>query len=288
MGLARTYLTMGTELQKSGQMSDAEDMFSQALRKLCHAMQLSDNGTGSKVLTPGERAEILYRRGYALAMQFEAQPVVKRDNKLLDAALSAFAQIPGNDPNHAKASRAMIKIRHRTSLGERAARWGGWFVAGAATLVLLVANLSFVIGKPGLTRTYEVTQQSVGALRLAKVPPGVLGKLEALAARGELTKTSFDFELKSALGEEFSKLHGDTVRQQAATHLTPGWQESIDAGYYALLSFGALIFIIAGLFLQQLSKLKFGGFELEKTSEATSTVFSSLGITPLKDTSRIG
>jgi len=46
----------------------------------------------------------------------------------------------------------------------------------------------------------------------------------------------------------------------------------IQPATYAVTSLAALMFIIAGLFLGQLSKLKAGPFELEKTSaEAVST-----------------
>lgn len=38
---------------------------------------------------------------------------------------------------------------------------------------------------------------------------------------------------------------------------------SIDVGYYVLLTFGSLIFIIAGLYLPQILKLKVAGLELE-------------------------
>jgi tetratricopeptide (TPR) repeat protein len=51
-----------------------------------------------------------------------------------------------------------------------------------------------------------------------------------------------------------------------------------DPGYYSLLSFGALIFLIAGVSLPQLLKLKIAGIQLEKSAAEQVTTPSSLGI----------
>jgi len=53
---------------------------------------------------------------------------------------------------------------------------------------------------------------------------------------------------------------------------------AMGAGYYALLSFGSLIFMIAGLYLPQILKLKVAGIELEKSSVDQITTAGSLGI----------
>ena len=54
--------------------------------------------------------------------------------------------------------------------------------------------------------------------------------------------------------------------------------KSIDVGYYALLTFGSLIFMVAGLYLPQILKLKFAGIELEKSSVEQITTSAALGI----------
>jgi hypothetical protein len=50
-------------------------------------------------------------------------------------------------------------------------------------------------------------------------------------------------------------------------------------GSYALLTFGSLIFMVAGLYLPQILKLKVGGIELEKKPVEQITTSVSLGIT---------
>jgi hypothetical protein len=49
-------------------------------------------------------------------------------------------------------------------------------------------------------------------------------------------------------------------------------------GTYALLTFGSLIFMVAGLYLPQILKLKVAGIELEKSSVNQITISGTLGI----------
>ena len=54
--------------------------------------------------------------------------------------------------------------------------------------------------------------------------------------------------------------------------------KDLEAGYYVLLSFGALLFAIAGLYLPQLLKLKVAGIELEKNAVDQIATPGGLGI----------
>jgi hypothetical protein len=220
---------------------------------------------GSRPLSPVERAALSYSRGYATVMRYEAQTLIKRDEKLLNAALGAFADVPTRDPNFHKAQRAILKIKERTQPTETTARWGAWIIVVGAFITFLMANVTYLTGKPGLAKSFQVTDRSVQFLKAAKVPEEVAAKLDAMAKEPPAPKATFDLELKSALGDDLSKKYGDLVREQAATGQMIQLQESLEPGYYALICFGALMFMVAGLYLQQLSKLKFGGIELEKT-----------------------
>ena len=53
---------------------------------------------------------------------------------------------------------------------------------------------------------------------------------------------------------------------------------SLDPGYYAILTFGALIFMVAGIYLPQILKLKIAGIELEKSAVDQIKTQGSLGI----------
>jgi tetratricopeptide (TPR) repeat protein len=60
-----------------------------------------------------------------------------------------------------------------------------------------------------------------------------------------------------------------------------------EPGYYALLSFGALIFMVAGLYLPQILKLKVAGIQLEKSAVEQITTSSTLGISKSSAQSRL-
>jgi tetratricopeptide (TPR) repeat protein len=56
------------------------------------------------------------------------------------------------------------------------------------------------------------------------------------------------------------------------------WPRPLNEGYYALLGFGSVLFMIAGLSLPQLLKLKVGSIELEKGPGDQSIIAGPLGI----------
>jgi tetratricopeptide (TPR) repeat protein len=279
IGLGNTYVALGEELQKNGKASDAENMFLRALDQFALSIGVEGKDQGSRGLSPAERGALMYSRGYANVMCYEAQTLAKRNEKLLLAALSAFDEVKPGDANFHKAQRAKQKIGERTQPSERSARWGAWIIVFGAFVTFVVANVAFLVGKPGLVMTFQVTTNSLQEAKAARLPDEVIAKLAPLAQRGPVSRAAFDSDLRSALGDDLAKKFGDTIRERAAAGPTLRWQESLEAGYYALLSFGALMFVVAGLYLQQLSKLKFGGIELEKTSETTTKVTGPLGIT---------
>lgn len=53
---------------------------------------------------------------------------------------------------------------------------------------------------------------------------------------------------------------------------------AVGVGSYALLSFGSLMFMVAGLYLPQILKLKVAGIELEKSTIDQIATTGSLGI----------
>jgi tetratricopeptide (TPR) repeat protein len=279
IGLANTYLAQADELHKSSKPTEAEDMFSRALETFAHATSAAQTAVGSRRLSPFERAALSYSCGYANVMRYETQTLAKRDGKLLEAALRAFDEVPLVDPNYHKAQRARLKIKERTQIAERSARSGAWIIVISAFVIFLITNFTFLLGKPGFATAFQITDQSLLVLKAAQVPVDAVDKLEALSKGTALTKAAFDAKLKSVLGDDVTAKYGDIIRGQAATEPAFQWHESLETGYYALLSFGALMFMVAGLYLQQLSKLKFGGFELEKTTEAATNVVGSLGVT---------
>jgi hypothetical protein len=57
-----------------------------------------------------------------------------------------------------------------------------------------------------------------------------------------------------------------------------GRPKPIDAAPYIGLTFGALIFVVVGLFLPQIQKIKGAGIEIEKSSITQITTSGTIGI----------
>jgi tetratricopeptide (TPR) repeat protein len=64
----------------------------------------------------------------------------------------------------------------------------------------------------------------------------------------------------------------------AQAWVSTGWPTHLAPGLYVTLTFSALLFVIAGIFLPRLLKLKVGGIELEKTSVSQVGTATQLGI----------
>lgn len=279
IGLGNVYTAFGDDLFKNGKFSDAESMFRQAIDHFTQAVSVADLDSGLRRLTPVERAATSHSRGYANVMCYEAQTLTARDQKLLEAALRDFRIIPRKDSNYHKAQRNISKIEERIRPSTLSpARWGAWLITIAAGLIFIGSQVVFYGGKPGLGKTFQITEQSLKALQALQVPDDVVQKLNPLTKDELRPWEAFNRNLKAKLGDKEAAQFGDTIRQHASSPMLR-WQEPLETGYYVLLTFGSLLFMISGLYLQQLSKLKVGAIELEKTSEALTKISGSLGIT---------
>ena len=116
-------------------------------------------------------------------------------------------------------------------------------------------------------------------------PADLQEKLAALAtAEASLRETTFASiaDVKSRISElsPSAELTDEQLRDLVTREGTLEVQglQPIGEATYGLLTFGALIFAVAGLYLQQTRKLKFGVIEMEKTATAQSTDSVSLGI----------
>ena len=106
--------------------------------------------------------------------------------------------------------------------------------------------------------------------------------INELAASEFPSTSSFYDEIKTRLDEEQLKLVKslDFLKEEGKIALR-GFIP-IESGFYAMLTFGSLLFLVAGLYLQEISKLKFGAIELEKSTvdlkEISQMKFESIEI----------
>jgi tetratricopeptide (TPR) repeat protein len=187
IGLAEVYTAMGD----AGE--EPQDNYNKSIKYFSKALDMSKSGEGSKMLTPKERSEALYSRGYAHAQLFDAAAPDLTDQKQLWLALKDFRQslILDKDRDRAKSARDKTAARLRGAYAKKITKGLG------SLLIVVLAAAIFVL-----------TQLSFFVWRLPDLP----------------------------------------------------------ARYYLSLTFGSLLFVMAGVSLPSLLRLKVAGVELEKKS----------------------
>lgn len=279
IGLAETFAALG-DIPKDGKRpEDAEEMYTQAIEYYTRALSLADSDDASKVLKPQEVAAIRYARGYARVMLFESQ--TQRDERILRDARRDFESIPPTDKNHQKAKRSAKKITDKlrpfspSNLEQRA---GGWVIL-IAFIAFLVGQFMFFWGQPvRVPPGFRLTEAGVDALQAAGVPDELLLGAEALVAeRFDSQKDLLD-AVAALFGEAMTlDIHRTLVVNIEPVPAAMDFQQ-VDVGFYALFTFGPLIFFVAGAYLQQISRLKFAGIEIEKSSVDQISTSGSLGV----------
>ena len=286
IGLGNVYTAMGDSKKKTDRAS-AEDFYSKAIKNYTEALELDTTQKCSRKLTEEDMGSLRYSRGYASVMLFECRKI--EDRGLLDEAQDDFNQIHKNHPNYHKAVRAIEKIADRLEPSREQSgleRRGPFVVALLAVVVFFASHFALFVGVPQMKKVgFSIDNVSL---------------LELMMKLDTVTKKQRDNllnNLKNLVGLEFATRENlvgaisKTVDKESMTKLRPLMErlkvlerteqrfEPIKIGSYAILTFGSLIFLVAGLYLRQISKLKFGGIELEKSSMERISITGPIGVT---------
>ncbi len=280
VGLGEVYTAMGEDANKRDARGDAEEMFSRANDYFGQALALESDkaADASRKLSPADVSAIHYSRGFARVKLFEAQG--RKENRLMQNALSDFKRVlPGTD-NFFKAGRAAHKLEARMNPPQEVATtWGPRIIALFAMLVFLGAQWGYFYGLPQYEKS-EVRfnpQQLLAPLSTADAD-SLSPRLSELAGEAFASRQAAMEAVEQLLGSSMaSRVNvGQSIRGSGKLELIG--RKPMDATPYGLLTFGALIFMVAGLYLQEISRLKFGAIELEKSSSTRVSSSSSLGI----------
>lgn len=279
IGLAETFAALGDGPKDGKRSEDAEELYMQAIEHYTRALTLADSEDASKVLKPREIAAIRYARGYARVMLFESQ--TNHDERILRDARRDFESIPPMDKNYQKAKRSAKKITEKlrpfspSNLEQRA---GGWVIL-IALIAFLAGQFMFFWGQPvRVPPGFKLTDAGIESLQAAGIPEDIL--LEANSLVGQRFDTQK--ELLETVGAFLGEAMTLDIQKEVAESIEPVPAstdfESVDVGFYALFTFGPLIFFVAGAYLQQISRLKFAGIEIEKSSVDQISTSGSLGV----------
>ena len=224
------------------------------------------------MLKKKELAALLYSRGYAKVKLYESSRTTA-DQRLLSEAREDFRACVKADGEHHNARRALEKMQKRRGPFSRQVLTelvGPWMTAGLSLCIFVIAQLAFFSTylKPGQEPS-PATGSVVSAVNKEAVTATArVAGLEALSiAPAEAAPDT--------RSREASK---DKGQAGASTEAKAPRKGMIGEGMYALLSFGSLLFLIAGFYLPQILKLKVAGIELEKSVVDQIAAPTALGI----------
>lgn len=291
IGLGETYAVIGDAAREGSRAADAELMYTQAIDYYSRVIGFEEKRSGrrinevsdaSKRLKLKELNAVHYARGYARVSLYDVQP--RKDDYLLQQAKSDFTKLLKYeaDENYHKARRAIAKISERLSpisSQNIESRTGPLVVSVLAFLLFVVSLFAFFKGRPEFASSgFVLTEQSLEVLGAAQLPPESIQALDALVGQEFVTQEGLLAAVELIAGEEVFKSYEKVLLAQPL-QVPPELQwKPIDVGYFALMAFGSLIFMVAGLYLQQISKLKFGSIEIEKSSVSQISSSGALGI----------
>jgi len=276
IGLGHVYVAMGDAAQQAGRKPESDDMFARAIEQFTWALEPTDSAVMSRQLDPPDRSPAVYARAYARVKIFEGQPTVKQEPELLKAALKDFQQVQVDHENYHKAHRAIRKLEERLEPPlQLAEKWGPRLVLGAVLFVFLAAQIAFFWGFEVRRDMLRLSSADIETMKSEGLPEDVAKKVRELASEQFSDREAMSARLRKVLGDAGTKFEPLVLRHALSV---PVSDRLVAAGSYLTLTFGTLIFMIAALYLQQISKLKFGAIELEKSSGDLIRSSPSLGI----------
>lgn len=278
VGLAEIHKRFGDSALERGLKGDAEEMFNQANYYYDRILTLSDRPEeASKIMTKSELSAIYYSKGYVNVKMFE----LNKDQDCLSTARRIFRKVSPSGQDYYKARRAISKIDERTrTVRAASSRFGSAIIIAFSILLLLAAQWVFFVGRPVVERGKYVFNTEITRLLNTEdtTDLAILSKLRPILKETYFSKEHMESGIRKVLSEaEYDHL-------ASLPHYTAGGSlrlrgfEPVDATTYGLLTFGALIFIATGIYLREITKLKFGVIEMEKSSFDQVSTTTSLEI----------
>jgi tetratricopeptide (TPR) repeat protein len=295
IGLSEVYISEAEAADEKGNTGDAVIYFNKAIHVLNKLLKYTDppsvylpdvprsvlDAPISRALTQNEISSIYYSLGYARTKLSETKKFSNR--ALLQQAQSDFRHVKFGTPNFFKAERAGNKLEELSdTLNKSGSGKSTLTVAILAFTIFWLAQFGFFIGKPILGYANLTVNHAAldTLLKNAKVDTRKFrNEIQTLKSSTFVLEQQIASSLKPLLGkQELASDQLNDLIQRGGKLQLKGFEKIGDATY-ASLSFGSLIFMVAGLFLREITKLKFGAVELEKASTNQVTISTSLNIT---------
>ena len=270
IGLGEVCLAMGDK---------DSDRYSEGFEHFSRALETAENEKiRSKYLKKQEKAAVYYQRGYASVQLYEGLGS-RKDTKLLEAAKKDFDSCYKLNPLHPKAKRAKEKVDKRLAyfsrdrltetIGPRTIYW-------MSIIVFAVVQLAF-FAMPFYNRPSLIVSDKSLQAAAAQASPEEMQSLAGLKNIKFSNTEDLANRVKPLVKANVDKITAAVLDNAEKVKPVQNFPE-LDGGYYALLTFGSLLFMVVGLYLPQILKLRVAGIELEKSSVDQASTGGTLGI----------
>ncbi len=284
MGTAEYYKIMGDKALEDKNVSDAEDWYQRALTKYNQLDEIiNTKSPASRRINRTDVNNIYYSRGYIKVKLYEiGNKLLKKINlksiKLfsLQSPLEDFKKILPGEDNYLKARTAIQKINKEISIARNFAKKGAPLVIIVASfLILLFTQYAFFIGR-------KETKPDSYSINFTKFATFAIGDSILRQVIPKLaTHSKKEFTSKDVVSKLIDSLSMHTLKDtENFVLINNGKHEEIHLSEtsYGLFTFSSLVFLIIGFFLAEITKLKVGSIELEKSVIDTASTTPSLNI----------
>lgn len=286
IGLGELFKTMGDQAREKNKKTDAEDYYKWAEEWYGKAIEwqapFKDKTViPSKRLSLNDLASIQYSTAYIHCCLYELTATTTfQDRGLLRTARSSFRNICKGTDDYYKARASIRKIDKALETNALlTTRAGAWSVIGLAILLLLAAQFAFFFRGQHTTDDWFISSAALKAWTHANKTQALYPLLSKMADTPFSSPMAIGRYLHTILGEKDSLNLPDITAIATAVQRSSESPRLLSEASYIAISFGCLIFIIAGFFMGQISKLKVAGLELEKNViDQINTNLPSLGI----------
>ncbi|MFT3934600.1 MAG: tetratricopeptide repeat protein [Chitinophagaceae bacterium] len=273
MGLGECYKTFGDKSMEEKDTNQSEEYFSKAKALFEKALNLSKSDDKvSKRINDAEKSAVNYSLGYTKVRLFEMKKGL--DLLLLQSAEKDFKSIHAEQDEFFKAQKAIKKIKERIYSSFSVKKAAPLFIFVMAVLIFGVVQYVFYFNRYQKKDIYSLNKKELAAY-MANHPIDSVGpKLSSWGNDNFSTVEEFQDKLGEVLPEKYLEQLPSSVMNTTQIDV----RENISELSYGFFTFGALVFMVVGLFLKDITRLKLGSIEMDKNAVDNLSTSTSLGV----------
>ncbi|HYF30250.1 MAG TPA: tetratricopeptide repeat protein [Chitinophagaceae bacterium] len=267
-GLGECNKSWGDKEVEAGNTADSEEYFQKARSYFQQVLELRNAANSSKQLTRQELNALYYSLGYSKVRLYEASKGINFG--LLLGAKKNLNSVTKSAPEYVKSQKAVRLINQKIFSYSSVLNFAPAIIF-LVSFLLLLATQYFMFKKED--KVYQLNRDSILALAKKNSDSTILLKSISPFLMQEFVDLK---EIKSKLAPSVQPAFLNMMDMKSVTEKPVGKVIDLDSVSYISLTFGTLLFMIIGLFLPYIAKIKVGAIEMEKnameTVKATSTI----------------